>query len=51
VHPTCQHPTKLIKLADKICNVSEFSATQPADWPLQRKLEYWDWAESQPPRL
>ena len=36
---------KLIKIADKICNVSEITATQPAEWPLQRKLEYLDWAE------
>jgi guanosine-3',5'-bis(diphosphate) 3'-pyrophosphohydrolase len=37
---------KAIKLADKISNISEFSSTQPADWPLQRKLEYLDWGNS-----
>jgi (p)ppGpp synthase/HD superfamily hydrolase len=36
---------KLIKLGDKICNVSEITPTEPAEWPLQRKLEYFDWAE------
>lgn len=36
---------KQIKLADKICNVGEFSSTQPADWELKRKQEYLDWAE------
>jgi hypothetical protein len=36
---------KLIKIGDKICNVSEITPTQPAAWPLQRKLEYLDWAE------
>jgi (p)ppGpp synthase/HD superfamily hydrolase len=34
-----------IKIADKICNVGDLSANQPAHWPLQRKLEYLDWAE------
>ena len=36
---------KLIKLGDKICNVSDITPSKPADWPLQRKLEYFDWAE------
>ena len=44
--PNLSTPAKLIKLADKICNVSELSVTQPAAWPLQRKLEYLDWAET-----
>jgi hypothetical protein len=35
----------LIKIGDKICNVSEIRPAQPAEWPLQRKLEYLDWAE------
>ena len=35
----------MIKLGDKICNVSEITPTEPAEWPLQRKLEYFDWAE------
>src|SRR6202047_3411144 len=33
-------PAKLIKIGDKICNVSEITDTQPAEWPLERKLEY-----------
>lgn len=33
------------KIGDKICNVGEMTATQPAEWPLQRKLEYLDWAK------
>jgi guanosine-3',5'-bis(diphosphate) 3'-pyrophosphohydrolase len=36
---------KQIKLADKICNISEMSPTQPDGWPLSRKREYLDWAE------
>ena len=43
--PNLSTPAKLIKIGDKICNVSEITATPPADWPLQRKLEYLDWAE------
>jgi len=36
---------KQIKIADKICNLSDITVTQPADWPLQRKRDYLDWAE------
>jgi (p)ppGpp synthase/HD superfamily hydrolase len=43
--PNTSRPGKLIKLGDKICNVSQITPTQPAEWPLQRKLEYLDWAE------
>ena len=43
--PNLSTPAKLIKIGDKICNVSEITPTQPAEWPLQRKLEYLDWAE------
>ena len=43
--PSLSTPAKLIKMGDKICNVSEITPTQPAEWPLQRKLEYLDWAE------
>ena len=43
--PNLSTPAKLIKIGDKICNVSEITPAQPAAWPLQRKLEYLDWAE------
>jgi (p)ppGpp synthase/HD superfamily hydrolase len=43
--PNLSTSAKLIKIADKICNVGEITATQPAEWSLQRKLEYLDWAE------
>jgi len=43
--PNLSTPAKLIKLGDKICNVSEITPTKPAEWLLQRKLEYLDWAE------
>jgi guanosine-3',5'-bis(diphosphate) 3'-pyrophosphohydrolase len=36
---------KLVKLADKICNVRDVTVTPPADWPLQRRRDYFDWAK------
>ena len=35
---------KLVKLADKICNLRDLAATPPADWSVQRKADYFDWA-------
>jgi guanosine-3',5'-bis(diphosphate) 3'-pyrophosphohydrolase len=37
---------KLIKLADKISNVRDILANPPADWTLERRQEYFDWAKS-----
>ena len=37
---------KLVKLADKICNLRDITASPPADWSIQRKQEYFDWAKS-----
>jgi len=36
---------KLVKLADKICNLQDILASPPSDWPLTRKQEYFDWAK------
>lgn len=35
---------KLIKLADKICNVREVTLDPPHDWSTVRRCEYLDWA-------
>jgi len=35
---------KLIKLADKICNLRDVLVRPPANWDIQRKQEYFDWA-------
>lgn len=35
---------KLVKLADKICNLHDMIQSPPADWPIERKREYFDWA-------
>ena len=36
----------LIKLGDKIWNVLDVMHSPPADWNLQRRREYLDWAEA-----
>jgi GTP diphosphokinase / guanosine-3',5'-bis(diphosphate) 3'-diphosphatase len=41
---TASPRAKLVKLADKICNLRDIAATPPADWTQQRKTEYFDWA-------
>jgi guanosine-3',5'-bis(diphosphate) 3'-pyrophosphohydrolase len=37
---------KLVKLADKICNLRDVAASPPANWPVARQQEYFDWARS-----
>jgi GTP diphosphokinase / guanosine-3',5'-bis(diphosphate) 3'-diphosphatase len=37
---------KLVKLADKICNLRDIANSPPADWSLERKREYFDWAKA-----
>jgi guanosine-3',5'-bis(diphosphate) 3'-pyrophosphohydrolase len=36
---------KLVKLADKIANLSDIITSPPAGWSLQRKRDYFDWAK------
>jgi guanosine-3',5'-bis(diphosphate) 3'-pyrophosphohydrolase len=35
---------KLVKLADKISNLRDVSLNPPPDWSLERRQEYFDWA-------
>jgi GTP diphosphokinase / guanosine-3',5'-bis(diphosphate) 3'-diphosphatase len=35
---------KLVKLADKICNLRDVAERPPAQWDLARRREYFDWA-------
>lgn len=35
---------KLVKLADKICNLRDVVAMPPVDWDSERKQDYFDWA-------
>jgi len=37
---------KLVKLADKICNLRDVADTPPADWSLERRQAYFEWAKS-----
>lgn len=37
---------QLVKLADKICNLRDIAKSPPANWSLERKQEYFDWAKS-----
>ncbi len=42
--PHLSHAARLVKLADKICNLRDILAAPPADWPAERKQEYFEWA-------
>ena len=37
---------KLVKLADKICNVRDVAYHPPAKWDLTRRREYFEWAKA-----
>ena len=43
--PHLSNGAKQIKLADKISNITDIVNSPPADWSLQRKLEYVEWGE------
>lgn len=36
---------RLVKLADKTCNLRDMAAHPPHGWPLARRREYFDWAK------
>lgn len=42
--PHLSREAKLVKLADKICNLRDLAASPPHDWDLARRREYFDWA-------
>jgi guanosine-3',5'-bis(diphosphate) 3'-pyrophosphohydrolase len=42
---TLTRHAKLVKLADKICNLRDMSRSPPVDWPLKRRAEYFVWAK------
>ena len=37
---------KLVKLADKTCNLCDLAQTPPADWSDDRRREYLEWAKT-----
>lgn len=42
--PHLSYAARLVKLADKISNLRDILASPPADWPVERKEAYFDWA-------
>lgn len=42
---------KLVKLADKISNLRDMAHDPPAGWSLQRRQDYFDWAQRVVDRL
>jgi len=40
------HAARLVKLADKICNLQDILASPPVHWSLERKREYFAWAKA-----
>jgi GTP diphosphokinase / guanosine-3',5'-bis(diphosphate) 3'-diphosphatase len=43
--PHLSHEAKLVKLADKLCNLRDVADRPPAGWDLQRRREYFEWAK------
>jgi GTP diphosphokinase / guanosine-3',5'-bis(diphosphate) 3'-diphosphatase len=41
---TLSRRAKLVKFADKICNVRDMDQSPPIDWPLKRRRAYFTWA-------
>ncbi len=42
---TASRRARLVKLADKICNLRDIVASPPASWSLRRKRKYFDWSK------
>ncbi len=40
------HPARLVKLADKICNLRDLAVSPPARWSRERQAVYFDWAKA-----
>lgn len=48
---TISSKAKRVKLADKICNLRDVAHAPPAGWSLERRREYFDWAQAVVDRL
>jgi len=44
--PSLSRSAKLVKLADKICNLRDLGERPPVGWNKKRRQEYFDWARS-----
>ncbi len=43
--PGLSRQAKLVKLADKISNITAVALTPPTDWSIERRREYLDWTK------
>jgi guanosine-3',5'-bis(diphosphate) 3'-pyrophosphohydrolase len=43
--PSLSTGAKLVKLADKTCNLRDLAQHPPTEWPLERRQGYYDWAK------
>jgi GTP diphosphokinase / guanosine-3',5'-bis(diphosphate) 3'-diphosphatase len=43
--PLLSKRAKLVKLADKTCNLRDVAKSPPRGWPLRRQRAYFDWAK------
>lgn len=43
---TISRRAKLVKLADKICNLRDIANCPPTGWSLARRQQYFDWAKA-----
>ena len=43
--PHLSHRARLVKLADKICNVRDVAEDPPAHWTRERRIAYFEWAK------
>jgi GTP diphosphokinase / guanosine-3',5'-bis(diphosphate) 3'-diphosphatase len=44
--PRLSEAAKLVKLADKICNLRDVADNPPSSWDLARRQQYFDWARA-----
>lgn len=44
--PNLSKGAKMVKLADKICNLRDMANSPPADWTAVRVSEYFEWAKA-----
>jgi guanosine-3',5'-bis(diphosphate) 3'-pyrophosphohydrolase len=44
--PHLSPKARLVKLADKICNLRDAVDAPPAHWPLERRRAYFEWAKA-----
>ncbi len=48
---TASRRARMVKLADKTCNLRDIASHPPAKWNLRRKRQYFDWAKKVVDRL